>query len=90
MADSNHRQDRIGVFVCHCGTNIAGTVDVARVVEDLKSYPGVVHAEDYIFMCSEPGQELMRRAIREHALSGVVNANCTPSLHERTFRRAAA
>ena len=90
MASNNGGQPRIGVFVCHCGMNIAGTVDVARVVAELKDYPGVVHAEDYIFMCSEPGQELMRRTIREHALSGVINANCTPSLHERTFRRAAA
>lgn len=83
-------EERIGVFVCHCGTNIAGTVDVKRVVEELSRYSGVVHAEDYVFMCSEPGQELMRRAIRQHRLRGVVNANCSPSLHERTFRRAGA
>ncbi len=84
------RQARIGVFVCHCGSNIAGTVDVDRVVEELRRYPGVVHAEDYLYMCSEPGQQLMRRAIREHRLDGVVNANCSPTLHERTFRQAAA
>jgi heterodisulfide reductase subunit A len=82
--------ERIGVFVCHCGKNIAGTVDVKRVVDEISRYPGVVHAEDYIFMCSDPGQDLMRRAIREEGLTGVVNANCSPSLHERTFRRAAA
>ena len=57
--------ERIGVFVCHCGKNIAGTVDVKRVVDEISRYPGVVHAEDYIFMCSDPGQDLMRRAIRE-------------------------
>ena len=81
------RIDRIGVFVCHCGLNIAGSVDVKRVVEEIRQYPGVVHAEDYIYMCSDPGQELIRRAIRENTLTGIVNANCAPALHERTFRR---
>jgi heterodisulfide reductase subunit A len=81
------RLERIGVFVCHCGLNIAGTVDVKKVVEAIRHYPGVVHAEDYIYMCSDPGQELMRKAIREKALTGIINANCSPSLHERTFRR---
>lgn len=80
-------EERIGVFVCHCGLNIAGTVDVKRVVAAARQYPGVVHAEDYMYMCSDPGQELMRKAIREHRLTGIVNANCSPSLHERTFRR---
>jgi heterodisulfide reductase subunit A len=83
------RQERIGVFVCHCGNNIAGTVDVKRVVEELSHYPGVVHVEDYMYMCSDPGQDIMRKAIREKALTGVVNANCSPTLHERTFRRVA-
>ena len=81
------RLERIGVFVCHCGLNIAGTVDVKKVVEEISQYPGVVHAEEYIYMCSDPGQELMRKAIREKALTGIINANCSPSLHERTFRR---
>ncbi|HEY42317.1 MAG TPA: CoB--CoM heterodisulfide reductase iron-sulfur subunit A family protein [Dehalococcoidia bacterium] len=83
------RQVRIGVFVCHCGNNIAGTVDVKRVVEELSHYPGVVHAEDYMYMCSDPGQEIMKKAIREKSLTGVVNANCSPTLHQRTFRRVA-
>jgi len=82
--------ERIGVFICHCGLNIAGTVDVKRVAEETARYPGVVHVEDYMYMCSDPGQELMRKAIREKGLTGVVNANCSPSLHERTFRRAAS
>jgi heterodisulfide reductase subunit A len=82
-------QERIGVFVCHCGNNIAGTVDVKRVVEELSRYPGVVHVEDYMYMCSDPGQEIMRKAIREKSLNGVVNANCSPTLHQRTFRRVA-
>ncbi|UCB42516.1 MAG: CoB--CoM heterodisulfide reductase iron-sulfur subunit A family protein [Dehalococcoidales bacterium] len=83
------RQERIGVFVCHCGNNIAGTVDIERVVEELSHYPGVVHVEDYMYMCSDPGQELMRKAIQEKALTGIVNANCSPTLHQRTFRRVA-
>jgi heterodisulfide reductase subunit A len=83
------KQVRIGVFVCHCGNNIAGTVDVKGVVEELSHYPGVVHAEDYMYMCSDPGQELMKKAIQEKSLNGVVNANCSPTLHQRTFRRVA-
>ena len=80
------RGKRIGVFVCHCGLNIAGTVDVEKVTEQIKDYPGVAHAEHYIYMCSDPGQELVRRAIREKALDGIVISSCSPSLHERTFR----
>jgi len=79
---------RIGVFVCHCGVNIAGVVNVKRVVEEAKSIPGVVHAEDYTYMCSEPGQDLIVKAIREHKLDGVVVAACTPSLHYETFAKA--
>jgi len=82
------RLERIGVFVCHCGLNIAGTVDVKRVVDEIGRYPGVVYATDYMYMCSDPGQDLMKKAIREHHLTGVINANCSPSLHERTFRKA--
>jgi len=81
---------RVGVFVCHCGLNIAGTVDVAKVVEQIKDYPGVAHAEHYIFMCSEPGQELVKKAIKDKGLNGIVMSNCSPSLHERTFRNLAA
>ena len=84
------KRKRIGVFVCHCGLNIAGSVDVEEVIEQIKDYPGVVHAEHYIYMCSEPGQELVRQAIREQNLTGVVMSNCTPSLHQRTFRELAA
>ncbi|MGD8501755.1 MAG: disulfide reductase, partial [Phycisphaerales bacterium] len=83
------KEKRIGVFVCHCGLNIAGTVDVERVVEQIKDYPGVAHAEHYIYMCSDPGQELVRKAIREKNLSGIVMSNCSPSLHQTTFRKLA-
>ena len=81
------RLERIGVFVCHCGLNIAGSVDIKKVVEEISKYPGVVHAENYMYMCSDPGQELIRKAIQEKNLNGIVNANCSPSLHEKTFRR---
>lgn len=78
---------RIGVFVCHCGTNIAAAVDVARVAEVARTFPGVVFATDYKYMCSEPGQGEIRKAIKEHKLTGVVVASCTPRLHEPTFRK---
>ena len=81
---------KVGVFVCHCGVNIAGTVDIGRVVEALSRYPGVAHATDYIYMCSEPGQNLIREKIREHKLDRLVVACCTPTLHETTFRGAIA
>ncbi len=81
---------KIGVFICHCGLNIADTVDVERVREEIRKYPGVLHAVDYKYMCSDPGQDLIRDAIRERGLDGVVVAACSPSMHETTFRRAAA
>ncbi|MBL7064093.1 MAG: CoB--CoM heterodisulfide reductase iron-sulfur subunit A family protein [Anaerolineae bacterium] len=81
---------RIGVFVCHCGLNIASTVDVQRVAETLRDYPGVAFATDYKYMCSDPGQALIQQAIREHDLDGVVVAACSPTMHEATFRKAAA
>ena len=79
---------RVGVFVCHCGTNIAANVDVKKVVEAAKSMPEVAFATDYQFMCSEPGQNLVKNSIREHNLDRVVVASCTPRLHEPTFRKA--
>ena len=81
-------EDRIGVFVCHCGVNIAATVDVQAVVEAARTYPGVVHAEDYKYMCSDPGQKMIRERIEERGLNGVVVASCSPNLHEVTFRNA--
>ena len=80
---------RIGVFVCHCGLNIAGTVDVQRVAETLRGYPGVAFATDYKYMCSDPGQALIQQAITEQNLDGVVVAACSPVMHEATFRKAA-
>ncbi len=78
---------RIGVFVCHCGINIAGTVDVKRVAEEVSKDPRVAFATDYVYMCSDPGQNLVREAIKEHNLDGVIIAACSPTLHETTFRR---
>jgi heterodisulfide reductase subunit A len=80
---------RIGVFVCHCGTNIAGTVDVERVVEEIRKFPDVVYAVDYKYMCSDPGQQLIRDHIREDRLDSVIVAACSPTMHETTFRRTA-
>lgn len=80
---------RTGVFVCHCGINIAGTVDVKKVAQELAQHPGVVHAEDYVYMCSDPGQNLIIQAIQEKKLNNVVVACCSPTLHETTFRRTA-
>ncbi len=81
---------RIGVFVCHCGINIAGTVDVEQVAQALRLHPDVVYATTYRYMCSEPGQQLLREAIQEHQLDGVVVAACSPAMHEKTFRGASA
>jgi heterodisulfide reductase subunit A len=79
---------RTGVYVCHCGTNIAATVDVAAVAEYARSLEGVVLARDYSYMCSDPGQDLIKQDIASHGLNRVVVASCSPLMHEPTFRRA--
>jgi heterodisulfide reductase subunit A2 len=81
---------RIGVFVCHCGTNISATVDCPGVSESLAKVPGVVYSVDYKYMCSDPGQTMIKDAIKEHKLDGVVVSACSPHMHEPTFRRACA
>ncbi|MDE5556180.1 MAG: CoB--CoM heterodisulfide reductase iron-sulfur subunit A family protein [Ruminococcus sp.] len=81
---------KIGVFVCHCGTNIAATVDVKAVAEALSHEAGVVISQEYQYMCSEAGQNLVKDAIKEHGLTGVVICSCSPRMHENTFRKAAA
>lgn len=78
---------RVGVFVCHCGTNISAVVDCPGVAASAQAYPGVVYATDYKYMCSEPGQELIRKAVQEQRLDRVVVASCSPRMHEQTFRR---
>jgi len=81
---------RIGVFVCHCGTNIAATVDVKAVAEALSFENGVVYSVDYQYMCSESGQNMIKDAIRDYKLTGVVICSCSPRMHEATFRKAAS
>lgn len=78
---------RVGVFVCWCGSNIAATVDVEKVAEVLGQEPGVVFSTHYQYMCSQSGQELIQNAIREHGLTGVVVCSCSPRMHENTFRK---
>ena len=80
---------RIGVFVCWCGSNIAGTVDVKAVSEALKNEPGVVFSTNYQYMCSQAGQNLIKDAIKEHHLTGIVVCSCSPRMHENTFRKTA-
>jgi len=88
-ADTNaNGLPKIGVFVCHCGTNIAGAVDVEAVREFAEGLPGVTLARGYKYMCSDPGQELIKGDIQANGLDRVVVASCSPSLHETTFRRA--
>lgn len=81
---------KIGVFICHCGENIGATVDCAKVAEAVGHMEGVAFATDYKYMCSDPGQSLIKNAIREHKLDGVVIGACSPRMHEPTFRRACA
>jgi heterodisulfide reductase subunit A len=79
---------KIGVFVCHCGSNIEGTVDTAAVAQASMGFPGVAFASDVMYSCSEPGQDSIINAVRDKGLDGVVVASCTPRMHEATFRRA--
>ncbi|MDQ7778332.1 MAG: CoB--CoM heterodisulfide reductase iron-sulfur subunit A family protein [Planctomycetota bacterium] len=81
---------RIGVFICHCGENIGRTVDCVKVAESAGQFNGVVHAVEYKYMCSDPGQLMIKEAIKAHKLTGVVVGACSPRMHEPTFRRACA
>ena len=84
----NRSKPRIGVYICKCGTNIAATVDVAEVVRYADSLPGVVVAREYSYMCSDPGQDLIKSDITENRLNRVVVSSCSPLMHEVTFQRA--
>ena len=91
MAEHGRGEEpRIGVFVCHCGLNIAGVVDVEAVTEYARTLPNVVYAEHNRYMCADPGQRLIKEAIRKYNLNRVVVAACSPRLHEPTFRRCVA
>jgi len=87
---SNEEELRIGVYVCHCGSNIAGVIDPKEVAEYAATLPGVVLAKDHRYLCSDPGQALIREDIKEHNLNRVVVAACTVRLHEPTFRACVA
>lgn len=90
MNTSNGNSEiRIGFYVCHCGSNIASTVDCESVARFVAKLPGVTVSRDYKYMCSDPGQELIQQDIREHKLNRLVVAACSPLLHEHTFRTAA-
>ncbi len=78
---------RVGVFICHCGNNIAGTVDVARAAEETAKLPNVVYSTHYMYTCSEPGQDEIKQAIKRENLDRIVVAACSPRMHELTFRR---
>ncbi|MEM3596917.1 MAG: hydrogenase iron-sulfur subunit [Candidatus Bathyarchaeia archaeon] len=80
-------EPRIGVFICHCGLNIAGVLDIKELVEYAKTLPNVVYVKDNRYTCADPGQEEIRKAIKEHKLNRVVVAACSPRMHEPTFRR---
>ena len=82
--------DMTTTSICHCGSNIAGTIDVADVQKYAAGLPGVVVSRDYKYMCSDPGQEMIAKDIKEHKLERLVVAACSPNLHEETFRKAAA
>lgn len=86
----NDNQKKIGVYICHCGTNIAATVDVEAVCDLAALQPGVVVARHYKYMCSQPGQQMIQKDIQELGLDAVVEASCTPKMHEQTFRNAVA
>ncbi len=79
--DDKQKQVRVGVYICHCGINIAATVNIAETVEFTNKLPGVVIVRDYKYMCSAPGQELIKKDIREQKLERIVVASCTPAIH---------
>ncbi|MEM3601695.1 MAG: hydrogenase iron-sulfur subunit [Candidatus Bathyarchaeia archaeon] len=83
----NGEEPRIGVFICHCGLNIAGVLDIKELVEFAKTIPDVVFVKENRYTCADPGQEEIRKAIKEHKLNRVVVAACSPRMHEVTFRR---
>src|SRR3989339_1940846 len=92
MSD-NRSQDklpRVGFYICHCGSNIASMIDVAEVQKYAAGLPGVAVSRDYKYMCSDPGQEMIAKDIKEHKLERLVVSACSPNLHEETFRKAAA
>ena len=87
MSEIEKQALRIGVFLCHCGTNIAGVLDMKQLGEFASHLPGVVQMAENLYTCSEPGQQEIVRLIRENSLNRVMVVACTPKLHEVTFRK---
>jgi heterodisulfide reductase subunit A len=87
IKEKHNTMSRMGVFICHCGTNIAAVVDVLKVVETIKVIPGVAVAQDLKYSCSALGQGAIKDAVREHQLDTVVVAACSPRMHEPTFMK---
>jgi len=77
---------KTGIFICHCGHNIKHTVDVKKLSEYFKKFPNVTVSKDYVFVCSEPGQDMIKEAIEKEGLDRVIIASCTPSLHGEMFK----
>jgi heterodisulfide reductase subunit A len=90
MKPTNRGSPKIGVYICHCGTNIAGMVDVEAVTNHAAALGNVLVARHYTYMCSDPGQALIKDDIRNEGLDRIVVASCSPLMHETTFRRACA
>ncbi len=89
MSDSPNSEDlRIGVFICHCGTNIAGVINPAEVAEWASHLPGVVHATEALYACADSGQSLIKESIKKYNLNRVVVSACSVRMHENTFRGA--
>ena len=92
MAENKQREPapagKVGVYVCHCGGNISDEVDVEKVCDQARKVPGVVVARANMFMCSDPGQEMIIEDLKSGLVDRVVVASCSPSLHETTFRQA--
>lgn len=90
MKPTNKGSPKIGVYICHCGTNIAAMVDVEAVTDYAEKLENVSVARHYAYMCSDPGQALIKDDIRKQGLNRIVVASCSPLMHETTFRRACA
>jgi len=86
MSDRQNSPQKIGVYVCHCGSNIAGIVDVPEVVKFASTLPNVTIAREHKYMCSDPGQDMIKKDIQELGLTRVVVSSCSPLMHEPTFR----
>jgi len=90
MNTKGNGAERVGVFVCHCGVNIAQMVNIDEVVKYTAGLPNVAFATDHKYMCSDPGQDQIKKAIADHQLTRVVVSSCSPLMHEKTFQGAVA